>query len=843
MKAQNIFLDENTGGKGRYFKSRFLQPGLVKYSFGVCVLDKATIDKFIQGFVGCPVIIGHKDVTNASAKDDRVGVISRIWYDNADGWFWGEGIIFDEKAISLVESGYNVSCQYDITEYSNNTTKALHNGNPYDKVILNGKPEHLAIVENPRYENAMIAVNALDMTAENEEHWITIGAGEDTKGHHVLVRDGETHKEAAERKVKEWEEKGKESGNKKVTKGDDFEKRGYFNGGKNRWHQKKDGKMFTIVKTTPDKYRFVVSEWDEKKGSGEDLYDLKSISREDLEKELNRSSDYFNKQSKNKYHNYLEDKIASWYKDAEIDYDVKGKMLDTSLDGDSLTIKWEEQKPGEKNKQYKMTIPYASDYSAAQLYDIWSEQSYEPEEITESSDKSDTKEDFEKETKSTKKDEERHQKVRDLEDKAYKEFKTIYDNYIHDNDMEGWGHITGSQFGKATEKFNKKYKDAFDKLESDRFVSFEDFAKRENKQSDSKGDSKDSGTQAPKKINYTLTKKEVAGDSWLGGMADTGSYYTNGNFVLDKNYMNLKGQPGKKVEDLENTMRKHLLGNLAKENLANYKYQNIKDFEVGTVGKKEVAKYTYKDDNGDTKDIYVDRKYNNLFKNFDLKFGSPDKPIYAYDCKNLIGAVIPIDVGSRTFTKAENEIDRNTIIQAINEIKDNNMFRKLFNLRKEKTMEKDEMKSLFIDCIQDVLKAQNEEDVEDVEFEEEEEEEKAENKKCKNKKCKNEDVDKRKLIDEVAGIMKSAGCDDEVIRTAIAKMEKIGYDKSEAATADNSKKAKCEDEEEKEIEDAKNKAKNSIEELKGILSSAGIQKPASKYMTKSQAIELGNQLF
>lgn len=35
-----------------------------------------------------------------------------------------------------------------------------------------------------------------------------------------------------------------------------------------------------------------------------------------------------------------------------------------------------------------------------------------------------------------------------------------------------------------------------------------------------------------------------------------------------------------------------------------------------------------------------------------------------------------------------------------------------------------------------------------------------------------------KLIDEVAGIMKSAGADDEKIRTAIAKMEKLAYDKS-----------------------------------------------------------------
>ena len=163
------------------------------------------------------------------------------------------------------------------------------------------------------------------------------------------------------------------------------------------------------------------------------------------------------------------------------------------------------------------------------------------------------------------------------------------------------------------------------------------------------------------------------------------------------------------------------------------------------------------------------------------------------------------------------------------------MFNKLFN-KKEKTMElnKDEMKELFIDCIQDVLKAQNEEE-EDVEFEEEKEE-KAENKK---KAC---NEDKRKLIDEVAGMMKSAGCDDEVIRTAIAKMEKIGYDKSEAGTADNGKKAKCEDEEE-EKEEALNKAKNSIDVLKGLISQADVKKSSSKYITKAQAIELGNQLF
>ena len=168
LTAQNVFLDENTGGKGRYFKARILQPGLVKYSFGVCLLEKETIEKFIYDFVGCPVIIGHNDVTEEN-KDELVdGNICHIWFDQVDGWYWVDGIINSQEALDKIEQGFNVSCQYEITEYSNNTENKLHNGNPYDKVILNGKPEHLAIVETPRYENAMIAVNAIDSTEKEE---------------------------------------------------------------------------------------------------------------------------------------------------------------------------------------------------------------------------------------------------------------------------------------------------------------------------------------------------------------------------------------------------------------------------------------------------------------------------------------------------------------------------------------------------------------------------------------------------------------------------------------------------------------------------------------------------
>ena len=164
-----IYLGEDEGGKGRQFKARFLVPGLVKYDYGVCLLTKENADKFIQDFTGCPVVINHQTVTDENVKDVAVGDIFSVWFDEKDGYYWCNGILRDKEAIKLINEGYSVSCQYLITEYSDNTSGKLHNGNPYDKIIENGKPEHLAIVNNPRYEGAIIAVNATNVGEQKQE--------------------------------------------------------------------------------------------------------------------------------------------------------------------------------------------------------------------------------------------------------------------------------------------------------------------------------------------------------------------------------------------------------------------------------------------------------------------------------------------------------------------------------------------------------------------------------------------------------------------------------------------------------------------------------------------------
>lgn len=127
-----------------------------------------------------------------------------------------------------------------------------------------------------------------------------------------------------------------------------------------------------------------------------------------------------------------------------------------------------------------------------------------------------------------------------------------------------------------------------------------------------------------------------------------------------------------------------------------------------------------------------------------------------------------------------------------------------------------------------------------------------------------EKTDKRKLIDEVAGIMKSNGCDDEAIKTAIAKMEKIGYDESEAGTADNkkaknadedeideefeeekevaNKKAKNEEDEEedKEEKEAENKCRNSMDEIRKAILGGSSKIENEVYVSKAKRLEMGN---
>lgn len=99
----------------------------------------------------------------------RVGVISNAYYNEQDGWYWCEGVIWDETAQSLItDKKWSVSCSYDFLEQDDEG--GTENNIPYDREFTKLNFVHLALVDNPRYERANIVFNS--KTVENEK-WCT----------------------------------------------------------------------------------------------------------------------------------------------------------------------------------------------------------------------------------------------------------------------------------------------------------------------------------------------------------------------------------------------------------------------------------------------------------------------------------------------------------------------------------------------------------------------------------------------------------------------------------------------------------------------------------------------
>ena len=176
-------LEAESNGKGRKFISRFIEAGVAHYEqFGDILIKKETLDKFIHTMIGCPVIIKHKDITDKNVDKERVGVVSDVWYNQSDGWFYCSGIIWDKQAIDLVKNqGWNVSCTYD---FESDKQPLTHNGKELAMEFTNGNFLHLALVDNPRYNDANIVMNSKE---EVNNGWVTLADKSDESGRPIRV--------------------------------------------------------------------------------------------------------------------------------------------------------------------------------------------------------------------------------------------------------------------------------------------------------------------------------------------------------------------------------------------------------------------------------------------------------------------------------------------------------------------------------------------------------------------------------------------------------------------------------------------------------------------------------
>ena len=156
------------------FKARFIEPGVISYEDiknGRAFLSKQTLERDIQSFVGKPLVIRHnsKSVENGEPVGDPKpenlrqtarGYISNVYCDPTDGFYYAEGVCFDDEAKKLIRSGWKVSCCY--APKGPRGPGGKRNGVAYDYETRGFSGEHLAIepADKVRYEAANIVLNA-----------------------------------------------------------------------------------------------------------------------------------------------------------------------------------------------------------------------------------------------------------------------------------------------------------------------------------------------------------------------------------------------------------------------------------------------------------------------------------------------------------------------------------------------------------------------------------------------------------------------------------------------------------------------------------------------------------
>lgn len=147
--------------KGEVFYGMHFYPGLARYQRPgqeplTVFLNENTIRNMSPSFTGRPVFVEHKEDVNQDLDELRGeadGWVIESFFNSADGKTWAKFIVTSQRGLEAVRQGWRLSNAFYPESYK---PGGMWNGIPYQKEVANGEFEHLAIVEEPRYEESVI---------------------------------------------------------------------------------------------------------------------------------------------------------------------------------------------------------------------------------------------------------------------------------------------------------------------------------------------------------------------------------------------------------------------------------------------------------------------------------------------------------------------------------------------------------------------------------------------------------------------------------------------------------------------------------------------------------------
>ena len=153
MKVEN--------SQGKIFHGMHFYPGVAEYNppkekaYRVFV-NENTIRQMSPTFAGKPIFVEHVDDVEENVDELRKeadGWVIESFFNEADGKHWAKFIIVSQKGEEAIRRGYRLSNAYFPKKLAGG---GLWNGVSYQKEVTEAEYEHLAIVNNPRYEESVI---------------------------------------------------------------------------------------------------------------------------------------------------------------------------------------------------------------------------------------------------------------------------------------------------------------------------------------------------------------------------------------------------------------------------------------------------------------------------------------------------------------------------------------------------------------------------------------------------------------------------------------------------------------------------------------------------------------
>ncbi len=127
-----------------------------KDPYRICILENA-IKKMDASFQGKPVFVLHaeddlKDIL-ADIQNRADGYVIESFFNQADGKHWAKFIVVSDDGHAAIQNGWKLSNAYIPQSVPK---QGQWHGVDYQKEVISGEYDHLAIVPNPRYEESII---------------------------------------------------------------------------------------------------------------------------------------------------------------------------------------------------------------------------------------------------------------------------------------------------------------------------------------------------------------------------------------------------------------------------------------------------------------------------------------------------------------------------------------------------------------------------------------------------------------------------------------------------------------------------------------------------------------